>query len=140
MNRFINKLTLIFGVAFSSVSFAQWSPLLSGDGFQILNALPRFDSSNQFVYVSTLTNYDKAQKFESANGSASYLSKDETVILNCKNKTYSIPDYSLYTGSNGKGNVVFFQSVKPDMIKWLPISSAVMALKLNEQMGKRCSG
>jgi hypothetical protein len=61
-----------------------------------------------------------------------YTSKEATILLHCKEKTFAMPDYSFHN----KSEVVHWVSVKPDEINWQLLFGnsdvAVFAKKLYE--------
>lgn len=79
-------------------------------------------AENGLLYISVLTGFSKPQPVKLIDGNTDLaLSKDATVMLDCKNKTFAISDYSFYSLGNQKGNVVTWHSEEPRSLEWKSI-------------------
>jgi hypothetical protein len=140
MNKVTYKIIFLLSLVQTGTAFAQWASLGSGSGYSLLYMPEKISINNGLAYLSILKNYDNSQRLKTSDGSnIMYLSEDATVIINCTNKTYSIPDNSYYSSLNKKGNAVHFVSTPPDRLKWMPVDGDAMAQKLLDKVKGGCS-
>lgn len=140
MNKYAYKIIFLLSLAHAGTAFAQWASLGSGVGYTLLYMPAKDSTNNGLAYFSILKNYDNLQKLKTSDGSSiSYLSEDATVIINCSNKTYSIPDYSYYSAIDKKGNAVHFVSTPPERVKWMPVDGDAIAKQLSEKAKGSCA-
>lgn len=112
-------------------SFAQWSYLTSDKESETFFMAPKVDPTKSLVFFSLLTNYNAMQELDDSNNKKlKYLSKDATVILNCREKIYSVPDVAFYSDLSKKGSNVYFSSEAPDRLNWHPLDKSVIIQKL----------
>ena len=139
MNKATYKIIFFLSLVYAGTAFAQWASLGSGAGYSLLYMPAQVSTNNGLTYFSILKNYDNLQKLKTSDGSSvSYLSEDATVIINCSNKTYSIPDYSYYSAVDKKGNAVHFVSTTPEKVKWFPVDGDAVVKKLLDKVKTSC--
>ena len=142
----MNKKIFLIAVFFITISlcqksFAQWIFLTSDKESETFFMVPKVDPKNNLVFFSVSTSFNVMQELaESSDKKLKYFSKDETLILNCRKKVYSVPDNVFYSEPNRKGSIVYFSSEAPDRLRWFPLEENVVAQKLFDGLSSEQRG
>lgn len=69
----------------------------------------------------------------------SYLHKEATILFNCGDRTYAMPDYSFHNTLDGKSEVVHWVSETPEQMKWRDIQSDSIVAALAQKIAPACA-
>jgi len=94
-----------------------WKELSKFDGGVTYYLAKKYDSKNNTELLSGSVRwvFEKPQNLRvNASTEVKYTAKEATILLNCKEKTFAMPDYSFHN----KSVIVHWVSESPDAIKW----------------------
>ena len=115
-----------------------WKELVKFEGGVAYYLTSKYDSRNNSEPLSGSVRwvYEQPQSLRINNSiEIIYTSKEATILLNCKELAFSMPDYSFLN----KSEVAHWVSEKPEEIKWQSLKSNNIIAMLAEKLDKSCA-
>lgn len=132
-------LVLLIGVLSSCSQKATWTMLSDFNGGTAYYLLSKTESTNSEpspIGASIRWIYTQPQQLVTENSpTIAYTSKEASVLLNCQDHSFAIPDYSFHNQSE----VVKWFSEEPSKVKWIKINTDDVIRELAKKVGKPCT-
>lgn len=118
-NRWLRFVLASSAVFLSSNALAQWVKYSETPESVSYYQPSKVQMQDGWLYISALKNYQSNQSItDKQSVKQSYLSVAMTVIVKCAKSSYAISDLAYHSQVDGRGQLVYWVTEKPDSLPW----------------------